>query len=166
MDDFVASSPDDLPRQTIVGEFVLDRETIRVWRKGKPLQLSIRQFRLLDFFMQQPDTPFSFQDLRLAVWGPSSSIEDATVASEMARLRRAIGFRYGKNPIKTVRGVGFLFETEPSKTKPRRPRRRSDNSLPKAGPLGRGGQDESDRPAQNGVGDGADRAKPSIPASR
>jgi two-component system phosphate regulon response regulator PhoB len=148
MDDFVASSPRDLPRQTIVGEFVLDRETIRVWRKGKPLELSIRQFRLLDFFMQQPDTPFSFQDLRLAVWGPSSSIEDATVTSEMARLRRAIGFRYGKNPIKTVRGVGFLFETEPSKTKPRRPRRRSDNSLLRAGPLGRGGQDESDRPTQ------------------
>ena len=149
MDDFVASSPRDLPRQTIVGEFVLDRETIRVWRKGKPLELSIRQFRLLDFFMQQPDTPFSFQDLRLAVWGPSSSIEDATVTSEMARLRRAIGFRYGKNPIKTVRGVGFLFETEPSKNKPRRPRRRSDNSLLKA---------ESDRPAQNEHSDGADQA--------
>ena len=158
MDDFVASSPRDLPRQTIVGEFVLDRETIRVWRKGKPLQLSIRQFRLLDFFMQQPDTPFSFQDLRLAVWGPSSSIEDVTVASEMARLRRAIGFRYGKNPIKTVRGVGFLFETEPSKTKPRRPRRRSDNSLLKADPLGRGRQDESDCPAQNEHSDRADRA--------
>lgn len=158
MDDFVASSPRDSPRQTIVGEFVLDRETIRVWRKGKPLQLSIRQFRLLDFFMRQPDTPFSFQDLRLAVWGPSSSIEDATVASQMARLRRAIGFRYGKNPIKTVRGVGFLFETEPSKTKPRRPRRRSDNSLLKVGPLGRGEQDESDRPAQNEHSDGPDQA--------
>ena len=108
--------------------------------------------------MQQPDTPFSFQDLRLAVWGPSSSIEDATVASEMARLRRAIGFRYGKNPIKTVRGVGFLFETEPSKTKPRRPRRRSDNSLLKAGPLGRGGRDESDSPEQNERSDEADQA--------
>ena len=158
MDDFVASSPRDLPRQTIVGEFVLDRETIRVWRKGKPLRLSIRQFRLLDFFMQRPDTPCSFQDLRLAVWGPSSSIEDATVTSEMARLRRAIGFRYGKNPIKTVRGVGFLFETEPSKTKPRPPRRRSDNSLVSAGPLEHGGQDESDRPAQNEHSDGANQA--------
>jgi DNA-binding winged helix-turn-helix (wHTH) protein len=113
---------------------------------------------LLDFFMRQPDTPFSFQDLRFAVWGPSSSIEDATVASEMARLRRAIGFRYGKNPIKTLRGVGFLFETEPSKIKPRRPRRRSDNALLKADSLGRGRQDESDRPAQNERSDGADQA--------
>jgi DNA-binding winged helix-turn-helix (wHTH) protein len=155
MDDFVASSPNDLPRQIIVGEFVLDRETIRVCRKGKPLQLSMRQFRLLDFFMQRPDTPFEFRDLRVAVWGPSSSIEDATVASEIARLRRAIGFRYGKNPIKTVRGVGFLFETEPSRTKPRRPRRRSDDSLLKADTLGRGGQDESDRPAQNEHSGGA-----------
>ena len=83
MDDFVASSPNSLPRQIAVDEFLLDRDTIRVWRKNKPLQLSMRQFR----------------------------------TSEIGRLRQAIGYRYGKNPIKTVRGVGFMFETEPSKAR-------------------------------------------------
>lgn len=125
MDDLVAFSPNNLPRQTIVGEFLLDRETIRVLRKDKPLKLSMRQFRLLDVFMRQPDTPFTFRDLRHAVWGSLSTIEDGTVSAEVARLRRAIGFRHGKNPIKAVRGVGFLFEAEPSKAKPRRPRRPS-----------------------------------------
>jgi len=149
MDDVVTSSPGNLPRQTAVGDFLLDRETIRVWWKGKPLQLSMRQFRLLDVFMQRPDTAFSFEDLRLAVWGASSRIEDATVASEIARLRRAIGFRHRRNPIKTVRGAGFLFETEPSRIKPRRPRRRSHDGLLKADPLGRGGQRQSDRPARS-----------------
>ena len=119
MGDFVASPPSGLPRQISVGEFRLDRETIRVWRKDKPLQLSMRQFRLLDIFMQQPDTPFSFQELRRAVWGDASTIEEATVAAEVARLRHAVGFRYHKNPIKAVRGIGFLFETEPSKVRPR-----------------------------------------------
>ena len=117
MDDFVASSPNSPPRQIAVGEFLLDRDTIRVWRKNKPLQLSMRQFRLIEVFMQRPGTAFSFQELRLAVWGSSSTIEDATVVSEIGRLRKAIGYRYGKNPIKTVRGVGFMFETEPSKAK-------------------------------------------------
>jgi len=119
----VASSPKDLPRQTVVGEFLLDRETIRVWRKDKPLQLSMRQFRLLELFMQQPDKPISFGELKNAVWGPSSSVEDRTVAAEVARLRHAIGFPDGRNPTKSVRGVGFLFESEPSRAKPRRARR-------------------------------------------
>jgi two-component system, OmpR family, phosphate regulon response regulator PhoB len=136
MDDFVASSPSGLPLQTVVGEFRLDRETIRVWRKDKPLQLSMRQFRLLDLFMRRPDTPFSFQELRLAVWGDSSAIADGTVASEVARLRRALGFRYGKNPLKAVRGIGFLFEAIPSRVKPRRPRRPSDCALPKSETFG------------------------------
>lgn len=69
MDDFVASASSNPPRQTTVGEFMLDRETIRVWRKDKPLRLSIRQFRLLNVFMQRPNTPFSFKDLKVAVWG-------------------------------------------------------------------------------------------------
>ena len=132
MDDFVASPPSGLPRQTIVGEFRLDRETIRVWRKDKPLHLSMKQFRLLDLFMQSPDTSFSFEELRLAVWGNESAIEDGTVASEIARLRHALGFRYGKNPLKAVRGIGFLFEAVPSKVKPRRPRRPSGRTLLKS----------------------------------
>ena len=136
MDDFVASPPSGVPRQTVVGEFRLDRETIRVWRKDKPLQLSMRQFRLLNLFMQSPDTPFSFEELRRAVWGNESSIGDGTVAAEVARLRHALGFRYGKNPLKAVRGTGFLFESSPSKAKPRRPRRPSGRALLKSDALG------------------------------
>ena len=132
MDDFVAIPPGGLPRQIIVGEFRLDRETIRVWRKDEPLQLSLRQFRLLDRFMQRPDTPFSFEELRLAIWGNDSTIEDSTVAAEVGRLRHAIGFRYGKNPLKAVRGVGFLFEADPSRFKPRRPRRPSNREIGRA----------------------------------
>ena len=149
MDDIVASPPSGLPRQTIVGEFRLDRETIRAWRKGKPLQLSMKQFRLLDLFMQSPDTPFSFEELRLAVWGNNSAIEDATVASEVYRLRHVLGFRYGKNPLKAVRRTGFLFEAVPSKVRPRRPRRPSGRTLLESETLGLGWQDESDGRAEH-----------------
>jgi hypothetical protein len=95
--------------------------------------------------MQRPDTPFSFEELRLAVWGNASTIEDGTVAAEVARLRRVIGFRYGKNPLKAVRGFGFLFESDPSKVKPRRPRRPSTRGLVQPDTFGLGGQHECDR---------------------
>jgi DNA-binding response OmpR family regulator len=80
----------------------------------------MRQFRLFDLFMRQPDTALSFGDLRLAIWGPTSTIGDGTVVAEVNRLRNVIGFRYGKNPIKTVRRVGFMFESQPSRPSSRR----------------------------------------------
>jgi DNA-binding winged helix-turn-helix (wHTH) protein len=84
----------------------------------------------------------SFQELRDAVWGASSTIEDGTVAAAIARLRHVVGFHYGKNPIKSVRGVGFLFEAEPSRIKPRKPRN-SIGSL-KTDALGSGRQQGDD----------------------
>jgi DNA-binding response OmpR family regulator len=147
MDELVAPAPEGLPKQTVVGEFVLDRETVRVLRNDKPLQLSIRQFRLLDVFMRHPDKALSFQELKDTVWGNSSTIEDGTVAAEIARLRHAVGFRYHKNPIKSVRGVGFLFEAEPSRMKQRKPRDSSGGL--KTNAFGSGRQDQSDHPIKD-----------------
>jgi DNA-binding response OmpR family regulator len=109
MDDFVVSSPIDLPRQTIVGEFLLDRETIRVWRKDKPLKLSMKQFRLMEVFIQRDGEPVSRQTLKRLVWGAESTVGQATIDAEIVRLRRAIGGRRASSPIRTVRGLGYMF---------------------------------------------------------
>ena len=95
---------------TVVGEFLLDRETIRVWRGSKALQLSLRQFRLLDVFMRHPREPISRKVLKELVWGLESTIEEATVDAEIVRLRRAIGGRKRDVPIRTVRKMGYVFE--------------------------------------------------------
>jgi two-component system phosphate regulon response regulator PhoB len=94
----------------VVGDFLLDRETIRVWRGGKPLTLSLRQFHLMALFLQHPSEPLSRRAIKQAVWGPESTIEEATVDAEMVRLRRAIGGRKREAPLRTVRGVGYVFE--------------------------------------------------------
>jgi two-component system phosphate regulon response regulator PhoB len=96
---------------TVVGEFLLDRETIRVWRGDKPLKLSMRQFRLLDVFMGHPGEPLSRKVLKELVWGPDSTIEEASVDAEIVKLRRAIGARKREAPIQTVRKLGYVFDT-------------------------------------------------------
>jgi DNA-binding response OmpR family regulator len=48
MDELKDTTEPEPQRLIIVGEFLLDWETIRVWRGNKPLQLSLRQFRLMD----------------------------------------------------------------------------------------------------------------------
>jgi DNA-binding response OmpR family regulator len=94
----------------VAGDFLLDRETIRVWRGGKPLTLSLRQFHLMELFLQHPNQSLSRRAIKEAVRGPESTIEEATVDAEIVRLRRAIGGRKREAPLKTVRGVGYVFE--------------------------------------------------------
>ena len=110
MDELTETTGPALPNLVVVGEFLLDRQTIRVWRGNKPLQISIRQFRLLDIFMRHPGEPVSLRTLKKLVWSSVSAVEDATVAAEIARLRRAIGGRKRDAPIRTVRNKGYVFE--------------------------------------------------------
>jgi two-component system phosphate regulon response regulator PhoB len=98
------------PYLVVVGEFLLDRETIRVWRGDKPLGLSLRQFRLMELFMAHARQPLSRRAIKQAVWGAGSTIEEASVDAEIVRLRRAIGGRKRETPIRTVRSLGYIFE--------------------------------------------------------
>ena len=120
MDEFTDTTRAALQHLTVVGEFLLDRETIRVWRGNKALQLSMRQFRLLDVFMRHPGEPLSRRALKEFVWGPESTIEEATVDAEILRLRRAIGGRKRDMPIRTARKLGYVFEIPKCRTSSKR----------------------------------------------
>ena len=111
MDEAIDPTERALQHLIVVGEFLLDRDTIRVWRGSKPLQLSLKQFRLLEVFMQHPGVPLPRSILKERVWGASSTIEEATVDAEIVRLRRAIGGRRREAPIQTVRKLGYVFQT-------------------------------------------------------
>jgi two-component system OmpR family response regulator len=109
-----------LHEQTVVGEFLLDRATIRVWSGSNALKLSMKQFRLLDAFMQHPGEPLSRKTVKELVWGPGSTIKLATVDAEIVRLRRAIGGRKRDMPVLTARNVGCVFEPPKRRSTPNR----------------------------------------------
>ena len=110
MDQISTTNGKVLDHLTVASEFLLDRETIRVWRGSKALKLSMRQFRLLDVFMRHPGEPVSRKALKELVWGPESTIEEVTVDAEIVRLRRAIGGRKRDMPIRTARKLGYVFQ--------------------------------------------------------
>ena len=128
MDELEDSTERELHHLTVVGEFLLDRETIRVWRGNKALQLSMRQFRLLDVFMRDPGKPFSPAVLKELVWGPESTVEEGTVATEIMRLRRAIGGRKRETPLRTVRKQGYVFKCPKRREAPKQSLTVSDGS--------------------------------------
>lgn len=94
------------------GEVVLDLERLRVMRRGRPVELTPTEFRLLRYLVTHPDRPFSREMLIEAVWGYDSDIgSNRTVDVHIRHLREKLEDDPA-NPrwIVTVRGVGYRFE--------------------------------------------------------
>jgi two-component system response regulator QseB len=88
------------------GEVVLDPRTRRVAADGKAVELSAREFTMLETFLRHPGQVLSREQLLSYVWGydhdPGSNVVDVYVGY----LRRKVGARR----IVTVRGVGYRFD--------------------------------------------------------
>lgn len=88
------------------GDLELDRASHRVSRDGQDLHLGPTEFRLLEFLMQSPGRVFTRTQLLDAAWGQDIFVDERTVDVHIGRLRKALG----RNPIRTVRGVGYSLD--------------------------------------------------------
>jgi DNA-binding response OmpR family regulator len=94
------------------GDLVLDTLKHRATRGGQPLELTPREYQLLDYFMRHPGETLTRAMLADRVWGidfdPGSNVIDVYVNY----LRKKVGGTAG-GPIRTIRGVGYVFEPPP-----------------------------------------------------
>ena len=92
------------------GELGADMRTRRVWRGEKQVDLSSREFALLEYFMRHPGQVLSRQQILSAVWDyafdPGSNVVDVYVRYLRSKLDR----RGESSVIQTVRGAGYRFE--------------------------------------------------------
>jgi two-component system, OmpR family, phosphate regulon response regulator PhoB len=89
---------------------VLDRQAHRVTRGPRELNLGPTEYRLLEFFMQRAGRVLSRAQLLDNVWGHSSEVDERTVDVHVGRLRKAIVRGNEADPIRTVRGSGYIFD--------------------------------------------------------
>jgi two-component system phosphate regulon response regulator PhoB len=82
--------------------------TVRV--KGRELDLTMTEFKLLHRLARRPGRAFSRDQLLSEVWGYSGEVETRTVDTHVKRLRAKLG-QVGAW-IQTVRGVGYRFRPE------------------------------------------------------
>jgi DNA-binding response OmpR family regulator len=87
------------------GEVVLDLRTRRASVDGRTIELSAREFTMLEAFLRHPGQVLSREQLLSHVWGydydPGSNVVDVYVGY----LRRKLG----RERIQTVRGMGYLL---------------------------------------------------------
>jgi two-component system phosphate regulon response regulator PhoB len=89
----------------------LDPVGHRVQADGRPLNLAPTEFRLLHFFMSNPDRVYSRERLLDHVWGRGVFVEERTVDVHVRRLRKALAEQGYDRFIQTVRGAGYRFST-------------------------------------------------------
>lgn len=91
--------------QIVCGELQLDKATQKVHRAGVELNLSRREYALLEVFMLSPDQILKNEALADKLYGFQESIESNALNVHIYHLRQKIGAEL----IQTVRGVGYIF---------------------------------------------------------
>jgi len=85
----------------------INTDTYVVKMDGNELTLPRKEFELLAFFMNQPDTVFSRKSLLSSIWEDDVYVVDRTIDVHINRIRSKL-MDY-KNWIETVKGVGYRF---------------------------------------------------------
>jgi DNA-binding response OmpR family regulator len=93
-----------------MGDLKMDLRSHRVWRGEKSVELSSREFALLEYFVRHSGQVLSRQQILSAVWDyafdPGSNVVDVYVSY----LRNKLDRRGESSLISTVRGAGYRFE--------------------------------------------------------
>ena len=104
------ASPDKTADLLDRGGIVLDRQAHRVKRGPRDISLGPTEYRLLEVFMQSAGRVLSRAQLLDNVWGRTSEVDERTVDVHVGRLRKAIVRGAEEDPIRTVRGAGYIFD--------------------------------------------------------
>ncbi len=97
-----------------IGDLVLDPQSRRVTKDGRPVNLTVREFDLLRYLMRNAGKVVSRERLLSSVWNygydPGTKIVDVYVRY----LRLKLDGNGSASCIQTVRGVGYMMGTDPA----------------------------------------------------
>jgi DNA-binding response OmpR family regulator len=94
------------------GDLVLDRRSRQCRRGGVDIELTPREFSLLELLMSRPGQTISKRFALDEVWDPTLADDSNVLEVYVGYLRRKIDIPFGRRTISTVRGVGYRFEPD------------------------------------------------------
>jgi len=89
------------------GDLRLDPATRRVWLRGEQVELTRREFAILEYLLQHPDEVMSKRDILDHVWDFDFDGDPNIVEVYVRRLRTKLQRPDGGAVIQTVRGAGY-----------------------------------------------------------
>jgi two-component system response regulator MprA len=90
-------------------DLVVDPQTREVHRSGRQLELTVREFGLLLFFMRHPRQVLTREQLMERIWGYDESPETNALDVHIGHLRQKLEANGGPRLIQTIRGIGYAL---------------------------------------------------------
>jgi two-component system, OmpR family, response regulator len=97
-----------------VGDLTLDPAARRVTRDGAPIDLTAKEFGLLEYFIRHPGEVLSRTRLIEHVWDFAYDGDSNVVDVYIRYLREKVDRPFGRDSIQTVRGAGYRLREEPA----------------------------------------------------
>jgi len=97
-----------------VADLTLDPATRTVSRAGQPIELSPREFALLEFFMRNPGRVLTRTVIAQHVWGVDFDTFTNVIDVYVNYLRRKVDAPFEPRLLHTVRGIGYVLK-EPAR---------------------------------------------------
>ena len=104
------SAPERMSDMLVSGDIMLDRRAHKVMRSAREVRIGPTEYRLLEVFMESPRRVLSRAQLLDRVWGQTAEVDERTVDVHVGRLRKALIRGNEGDPIRTVRGAGYVFD--------------------------------------------------------
>jgi two-component system, OmpR family, response regulator len=100
------------PTVLAAGSLRLDPATRRAWRGDADIDLSAKEFALLETFLRRPGEALSRLDLLEHAWDYAYENRSNVVDVYIGYLRAKIDRPFGRHSIETVRGVGYRLRSD------------------------------------------------------
>ena len=94
------------------GQLSLDPTLREVSFNNTAIELTVKEFALLEYLMRNPSRPISKEQIIAHVWDYDADVLPNTVEVYIKYLRTKIDIPFKTEFIKTVRGVGYRFDPE------------------------------------------------------
>jgi two-component system copper resistance phosphate regulon response regulator CusR len=104
----------DSPAKLVIGDLEMDVVRRSVFRAGRSLELTVREFELLEYLFRNQGRIVSREMLARDVWKENARHTplDNVIDVHIARLRRKVDDQFDTKLVHTVRGVGFVLRED------------------------------------------------------
>ena len=104
--------PGERPAKLSAGDLQLDPAAHRAWRGEVEIDLSAKEFALLEVFMRRPGETLSRQQLLDGAWDLAFDGRSNVVDVYVRYLREKVDRPFGRRSLKTIRGVGYRLQED------------------------------------------------------
>ena len=108
----IRRGPSDRPAVLTAGDLALDPATKRVTLGGAGIELTPKEFALLEFFMRHPGEVLTRTRIIEHVWDFAYEGDSNVVDVYVGYLRQKVDRPFGRRSIDTVRGTGYRLRHE------------------------------------------------------